>query len=177
MTPYVSCNNWRFGRTFRLHHQCERNQRAVNNVRRNPGDGSDTFPKTSVLTRLTWRHIPETAFLILKSFLNHYLYFSKIFIQIPKLLWSTKFRDPSKRTKEIKVDEIQNYYHYYYYLTVNRFVPCGACPTMGTNVTNSNGDNSQSERSADTVDININSSPEERMEFSSQLRPSSTSTI
>jgi hypothetical protein len=35
ITPCGSCKNWRFGGMYRLHHQCDKNRRARNNVNSN----------------------------------------------------------------------------------------------------------------------------------------------
>jgi hypothetical protein len=61
VAPCGSCENQRFGGTYRLHHQVEKNQRARNSV------SSNTHLKqvklTPVFIRAKLRHIPEDGIL------------------------------------------------------------------------------------------------------------------
>jgi hypothetical protein len=61
-----SCESRRSGGTSHLHLQDRKNPRESNNISSwllYLDDGGDTFLQNSVLTRLTWRHIPEGGIL------------------------------------------------------------------------------------------------------------------
>jgi hypothetical protein len=60
-----SCKNRSFGGLYRLDHQGDKNRRASNNISSNwqPKHAAIHSTETSVLTRATWRNIPEDGFL------------------------------------------------------------------------------------------------------------------
>jgi hypothetical protein len=71
VTPYGSCKNRRFGGTYRLHHQGGKNQRARNNVS-TLMIAEIRSSETTVLTRATRRHIPQTGILHTQYLTNQF---------------------------------------------------------------------------------------------------------